>query len=177
MSRILQTEVDLALVLQANGLFMMKGISLAILVSFLGLTAAPQLAQANPDLLRPAAVAAQHSRYQEAEAVWQRISVRNPASAEAYYNLGIAQTNQQKWEAAIESYGQAIVLEPDFVHAYFNLGQAQARLGRYQAATQSYRRVLALDPQEGWAEELLAELEIIARGSGIDWAILIEQSS
>ena len=155
----------------------MKGISLAVVISLLGLTAGAQLAQASPNSLRPGAVAAQHSRHQEAEAVWQRILMRNPVSAEAYYNLGIAQTNQQKWEAAIESYGQAIVLEHNFVHAYFNLAQAQTKLGQYQAAAQSYSRVLALNPQESFAQEMLNELEVLAQRSGIDLAILVEQSS
>lgn len=155
----------------------MKGISLAIVISLLGLTAGPQLAQASPDSLNPSAVVAQHSRYQDAEAVWQRILMRSPVSAEAYYNLGIAQANQQKCEVAIESYGQAIALEPDFAHAHFNLGQAQTKLGQYQAAAQSYGRVLALDPQESIAQEMLNELEVLAQRSGIDLAILVEQSS
>ncbi len=155
----------------------MKGISLAVVISLLGVTAGPQLAHASPDSLNPAAVAAQHSRYQDAEAVWQRILMRSPGSAEAYYNLGIAQANQQKWEVAIESYGQAIALEPDFAHAHFNLGQAQTKLGQYQAAAQSYGRVLALDPQESVAQEMLNELEVLAKRSGIDLAILVEQSS
>ena len=152
----------------------MKGISLAVVISLLGLTAVPQLVQASPDSLRPAAVAAQHSRYQEAEAVWQRILMRNSGSAEAYYNLGIAQANQQKWEAAIDSYGQAIALNPDFVQAYFNLGLAQAKLERYQSAVQSYSRVLVLAPQDSLAKEVLNELNIVAQHSGMDLAFLVE---
>lgn len=154
----------------------MKGLSLAVVVSLLGLTAVPQLAQASPDAPRPAAVAAQRSRYQDAEAVWQRIILRNPDSSAAYYNLGIAQANQQNWEAAIDSYGQAIALEPDFVSAYFNLGRAQTKLEQYQAAAQSYRRVLALAPQESLAAEMLNELKVLVQRSGIDLAVLVEQS-
>lgn len=175
MDFILRADVVLCPVLQAHGLRTMKGLSLAVLVSLLGLTALPQLAQASPESLRPAAVEAQDSRYQDAEAVWQRISQRNPESSEAYYNLGVAQANQRKWEAAIDSYGQAIALDPDFAHAYFNLGRAQAKLERNQAAAQSYRRALALDPQDSLAAEMLNELKVFAQSSGIDLAVLVEQ--
>lgn len=155
----------------------MKGISLAIAFSLLGgMTVMPQAAQAKPGVLLPAAVSAQHNRYEEAEAVWQRIAQRNPESSDAYYNLGIAQANQQKWEAAIDAYGQAIAINPDFVHAYLHLGRAQVKMGRFQAAAQSYQRALALDPQERLAEELLDELEIIARGNGIDLALVLGES-
>ena len=155
----------------------MKGISLAI-VSLLALMVAPVAAEARPTAdLRPEAIAAQHSRSREAEAVWQRILVHQPSSAEAYYNLGIAQANQQKWQAAVDSYEQAIAIDPDFVHAYCNLGQAQAKLQQYQAAAHSYRQAMALDPRESLAEEMLNELEIIAEGNGIDLAALPEQSS
>jgi len=152
----------------------MKGISLAIVVTLLGVTTAPQLAEAKPVALRSAAVAAQQSRYQEAEAVWQRISVKDPSSAQAYYNLGIAQANQLKWEAAIDSYEQAIAIDANFAHAFCNLGQAQAKLGQYEAAAQSYRQVLALDPREGLAAEMLSELEVLARSSGVDLAVLVQ---
>ncbi len=154
----------------------MKGISLAVAASLLGVTIAPQLAEARPTTsLRPAAVSAQSSRYQEAEAVWQRILVLNPSNAEAYYNLGIAQANQRKWQAAIDSYEQAIAIDPDFVHAYCNLGRAQAKLEQFQAAALSYQQALTLDPQDPLAEELLSELKIIARGRNVDLALVLER--
>lgn len=154
----------------------MKGLSLAILVSLLGVIAVPQLAQAGPAGVSTAAVEAQQGRYQDAEVVWQRIARRNPESAEAYYNLGVAQANQQKWEAAIDSYGQAIALNSDFVPAHFNLGRAQAKLERYEAASRSYGRVLALDPQDSLAAEMLNELRVFAQSQGIDLAVLVEQA-
>ena len=155
---------------------MMKRVSLAIVVSLLGFTLAPQLAQAQPTMLRPNAVSPNH-RYQEAEVVWQRILMQNPDSAQAYYNLGIAQANQSKWQAAIKSYEQAIAIDPNFVHAYCNLGQAQAQQEQYQAAAQSFRRALTLDPQENLAKELLNDLESTAQSRGLDLAIRSESSS
>ncbi len=152
----------------------MKYFSLATVVALLGVLAVPPWALASPGSLRPAAVEAQKSRYQDAEAVWQRISTRHPESFEAYYNLGIAQANQQKWVAAIDSYSQAIALNPDLIQAYFNLGRAQAKLERYQSAVQSYSRVLVLAPQDRLAEEVRKELNIVAQHSGIDLAILVE---
>ncbi len=154
----------------------MKGLSLTITMTLLGIAIAPPPAEAKPVTLRPAAVVAQHSRYQDAEAVWKRISIRNPGNAKAYYNLGITQANQQKWQEAVDSYQQAIAIEPNFVHAYCNLGRAQAKLEQYQAAAQSYRHALSLNPRESLAEEMLNELKIIARGNGIDLALVLEQS-
>lgn len=164
-------------IIDAHGLPTMKGLSLAIAVSLLGFVSAPRVAGAKPAaVLRPAAVAAQQARSREAEVVWQRISVRNPGNAEAYYNLGIAQANQQKWLEAVDSYEQAIAINPDFVYAHLQLGRAQVKVEQYQAAAQSYRRVLALDPQESLAKELMDELKIISRGHGVDLALVPEES-
>jgi tetratricopeptide (TPR) repeat protein len=159
------------------GLFAMKGISLAIAISLLSCTAVAQTAQARgKETIRPQAELAQMSRYQEAEVVWQRLAVQNPSNAEVHYNLGIALANQQKWQAAIDSFEQAIAINPKFVHAYCNLGRAQTKLEQYQAAAQSYRQALAFDPTESLAKELLDELKIIARGRGVDLAVLSLQS-
>lgn len=169
-------RVALSRVIHVYGLHKMKGISLAIAVSLLGCVALPQAVLAKPSVLLPAAVSAQNNRYEEAEALWLRIAQRNSESADAYYNLGIAQANQQKWSEAMQSYEQAIAINPEFVHAHIQLGRAQVKVEQYQAAAQSYQRALALDPQESLAEELLDELKIISRGSGIDLALGLEES-
>lgn len=110
-------------------------------------------------------------RYQEAEALWQRIVATTPANPEAYYNLGIALGHQQKWNAAIAAYGQAIALEPTFAHAHYNLGRALVQIEQFSAAAQAYRQAQQLDPQESLAQELLQELEAIAREKGLPIAI------
>ncbi|NJN32253.1 MAG: tetratricopeptide repeat protein [Synechococcales cyanobacterium RM1_1_8] len=143
----------------------MKGISLAIAVSLLSL-GAPQLAQAQGP--NHNAAAAQQQRYQEAEAVWQRIVAQQPNNAAAHYNLGIAQAQQQKWEPALESYERAIELHPSYANAHFNRGRALFKLGDFEAAGQAYRQVIALEPQNDLVQALLAELEILTQqGSNV----------
>ena len=47
---------------------------------------------------------------------------------ETYYNLGIAATNAQKYDIAIEAFENGIKIKPDYANFYFSLAVAQAEL-------------------------------------------------
>ena len=53
---------------------------------------------------------------------------------------------QQQYQAAIDSYQQAIKLQPQFFEAYANLGIAYRGLGQLDAAIDSYQRAIAINP-------------------------------
>jgi tetratricopeptide (TPR) repeat protein len=68
------------------------------------------------------------------------------ASAEAYFNRGIALQDSNQFDKAVASYDQAIVLKPDYASAYCNRGTAFLALKQFSAAVASYDHAIALRP-------------------------------
>ncbi|HIO48233.1 TPA: tetratricopeptide repeat protein [Candidatus Poribacteria bacterium] len=54
----------------------------------------------------------------------------DPKHAGAYLNLGTIYYNQGKFNHAIMSYKQAILINPDYVEAYLNLGAVYRTAGK-----------------------------------------------
>src|SRR5690348_1220890 len=70
-------------------------------------------------LLRGAAALQQQGRWDEAEAAYRRVLAERPDLANAWYNLAFVQRRAGRFEAAIESYSQALargVRDPEEVH-------------------------------------------------------------
>jgi protein O-GlcNAc transferase len=67
-----------------------------------------------------------------------------PQSVVAHVNLGNAQHQLGRFEAAIASYDSAIALKPDLAEAFYNRGNVLRELEQYQAAAHSYDRAIAL---------------------------------
>ncbi|MEB3214956.1 MAG: tetratricopeptide repeat protein [Nostocales cyanobacterium 94392] len=95
-------------------------------------------------------------------------------------NLGAARNylgniflKQNRLDAAVQEYGEAIRLNPDLAEAYYNLGLALHKQKQNQAAITAYRQALIVDPtmanaqynlglvlyQEGETEEAIAAYE------------------
>lgn len=71
--------------------------------------------------------------------------------ASAYFELGKALDEANRWIEAIDAYEQAIKLSPSFAHAYNALGQALFRMGRHEEAKAAYERAIQLNPELVWA--------------------------
>ena len=52
----------------------------------------------------------------------------------------------QRYDAAIESYKQAIKIKPDYAEAYSNMGVAQKDKGELDAAIDSCNHAIKIDP-------------------------------
>jgi predicted O-linked N-acetylglucosamine transferase (SPINDLY family) len=86
----------------------------------------------------------------------QRVSAAGAASkvtpadaaqnARAHYNRGNALQTQGDWDAAIDHYRRALLLDPDYAEAHNNLGIALLSRGETDAAIASYRQALLLRP-------------------------------
>ena len=61
-------------------------------------------------------------------------SDKTSEKAQVYNNRGLAKAKSGEYEAAIEAYSAAILLNPNYAKAYNNRGVAKKRLGRYEAA-------------------------------------------
>ncbi len=65
---------------------------------------------------------------------------------ELHYNAGVVDLDDERYEAAVESFREAVRLNPAQAAAHDLLGQAYARLGRLQEAVAAGRRAVAADP-------------------------------
>ena len=65
----------------------------------------------------------------------------------AWYNLGVAYINLNRYNDAIEAYRQALRINPEDADAWNNLGIAYRHLNRYNDAIEAYRQALRINPE------------------------------
>lgn len=68
-------------------------------------------------------------------------------TVESYLALGIHQLKANQYEAAVESFRQAVKIEPSSPQAHHNLGVAYVRLGRNREALEEFRLSHRLKPE------------------------------
>jgi tetratricopeptide (TPR) repeat protein len=82
----------------------------------------------------------------EAKIAWQIAVARDPAFAEAWYNLAMAAEDEEHTDLAIAEYRRAVQARPDFCDAHFNLALLLTKLDRYEEALLVWQRFLELEP-------------------------------
>jgi tetratricopeptide (TPR) repeat protein len=85
-------------------------------------------------------------RSSEAKVAWQIAVARDPAFAEAWYNLALAAEDEQQTDLAIAQYRRAVKAEPDYADAHCNLALLLTKLERCEEALAAWERFLALEP-------------------------------
>lgn len=80
----------------------------------------------------------------QAERCYRQAVEAVPGDATVHLNLGFTLLEQQQFDAARLSLGEAVRLDPGNHEAHFLLARAQRATGDAQAALQSYARVLGL---------------------------------
>src|SRR5689334_5422153 len=79
-----------------------------------------------------------------------------------FFNLGVCEENQERWDQAAAAYEQCAFLMPNLYWAHHGMGVALHRLGNHAAATVALRQALALDPEMEEGHRAIAELYIDA---------------
>jgi tetratricopeptide (TPR) repeat protein len=95
----------------------------------------------------------------EAKVAWQIAVARDPAFAEAWYNLALAAEDEQQTDLAIAQYRRAVQAQPDYADAQFNLALLLTKLDRCTDALPAWERFLELEPssrQSGTAQKAIA---------------------
>jgi tetratricopeptide (TPR) repeat protein len=82
----------------------------------------------------------------EAKVAWQIAVARDPAFAEAWYNLAMAAEDEQQSDLAIAQYRRAMQARPDFGDAHFNLALLLTKLDRCAEALVLWERFVELEP-------------------------------
>jgi tetratricopeptide (TPR) repeat protein len=85
-------------------------------------------------------------RAAEAKIAWQIAVARDPAFAEAWYNLAMAAEDEEHTDLAIAEYRRAVQARPDYADAHFNLALLLTKADRYAEALAVWERFLELDP-------------------------------
>jgi outer membrane protein OmpA-like peptidoglycan-associated protein len=93
-----------------------------------------------------------------------------PRDAAIIYQDGYSYERFRKYEAAIQSYKQAISIEPGFAKAYFSIGDIQMLLNNYKEAVNYYQQGLAYEPDDGRAKTSLKEAR--AKLGGLTGAVV-----
>ncbi len=73
---------------------------------------------------------------------------RNPAFFQAYFNLALVCSAQDRWDEAVQAYRQGLQSNGSDSEGWANLGAAYEKLGRTDDALASYTKALELSPQE-----------------------------
>jgi len=84
--------------------------------------------------------------YAQAEACFDEITQHQPGNAVYWYNLGNAQRELGKPQAALASFKQSLKFNPNDADTHNNLGNVQRELGQLVAAIASYQKALQLNP-------------------------------
>ena len=83
----------------------------------------------------------------EAKVAWQIAVARDPAFAEAWYNLALAAEDDKQTDLAIAQYRRAVQAQPDYADAQFNLALLLTHLDRCNEALAAWERFLELEPR------------------------------
>ncbi|MCH7880280.1 MAG: tetratricopeptide repeat protein [Proteobacteria bacterium] len=85
-----------------------------------------------------------NKQYPQAVQEWNKLLVLNAPIPEAYANLGFSLFELEKYQAAKESFLQAIDINPYQVNAYYGLAICHEKLGDIHAATGAMRSYIHL---------------------------------
>jgi protein O-GlcNAc transferase len=96
------------------------------------------------------ALALQHhksGRLREAEDLYRRILIQQPAHFDAKHLLGVIAQQTHRVDLAIDLLRQAIAIRPDFPQAHSNLGNTLKDKGRIDEAIAEFQTAIALNPK------------------------------
>ena len=82
----------------------------------------------------------------EAKVAWQIAVARDPAFAEAWYNLALAAEDEEQTDLAIAEYRRAVKAQPDWSDAHFNLALLLTKVERCDEALAAWQRFLEVEP-------------------------------
>jgi tetratricopeptide (TPR) repeat protein len=85
-------------------------------------------------------------------------SARAPSKAKKEYEKGREFEKKQKWDAALQSFQQAVEVYPEYAIAWFELGRVEVQKGEPAAARQSFHKAVSADPKFVSPYQELAQL-------------------
>jgi tetratricopeptide (TPR) repeat protein len=111
-------------------------------------------AENQTDDLKDAESLLQKQQYSEAEEKLQAIAGKQEKNPQLWFDLGFAQSRQNKMAEAASAYKKAVELDPKWFEAQKNLGLALAKSGDMAAAANVFRTTVTLKPTIGGQKSL-----------------------
>jgi tetratricopeptide (TPR) repeat protein len=118
---------------------------------------AGQRSEAEP-VFAAAAQAQKAGRLGEAVQGYERATQLDPAFYDAYYNLGLAQTESGHLPAALRAYEHALAIRPDSLDARYNFAFVLKKQEYWQDAVEEFEKLTAAYPGEARAHLALGNL-------------------
>ena len=103
-------------------------------------------------------IAFELSRFEEAEAAYQKLLTIQPGLTEVYMALGSIYKRQKKHAMAIRHYQEALKLDLNLVNARLNLGILAAEQGELDEAVELLREEIKIQPDSAEAYYYLGEV-------------------
>ena len=100
-------------------------------------------------------------KYQKAVECFKRIIEVDPSNYRAYYNLGIAFTNLEDFDLALDSCNKALEIKPDYKHCFYNIGLIYELKEEFNRALDYYEKSLDLDPNFTYAAQAVHHIREI----------------
>jgi lipopolysaccharide biosynthesis regulator YciM len=101
----------------------------------------------------------------------RKVLDKNPESAKAYNDQGVAIRMNGDHKQAIEYFSKAIEIDPNYAEAYNNRGlsYASSQIGNFDLALSDFSKVIELNPNDGDAYFLRANLYFQKRDYDKTW--------
>ena len=99
-----------------------------------------------------------HGKLQQALSESSQMLERFPNSVVLYNIAGASNAGLMLFDAAIDSYKQALKINPDYADTYYNMGIALKDKGDLEAAIESYKQALKINPDYAEAKADLVKL-------------------
>jgi len=96
----------------------------------------------------------QRHQYAQAEEKLQPLMAAQAKNPQAWFDLGFAQSHQEKTKDAVASYQKAVDLAPDWFEANLNLGLDLVKAGNSTAAVPVLKHAVTLKPTSGGQKAL-----------------------
>lgn len=100
----------------------------------------------------------QQGQNSEAEQAWRKIAAADPKNPEPFAHLGLLESRQENYSAAIENYRKALTLAPAMPGLEINLGLAYFKADRFPEAVQAFSAEIEKQPRDSPAAQRLTIL-------------------
>ena len=106
--------------------------------------------------------------YEKSIKYFTRILSIDPKNYKAYYNLGIAYFNLEKFDAALDNYKIALSINPKYKYCYYNIGLIYEATENFREAAKAYEKALEIDPGFIYAIHSLKSVKLMLENSKLD---------
>ncbi len=84
----------------------------------------------------------------------RKLVMADPNDPLTHYSVGLELCNQERWDEAVDAFGDAIRVGPDYAAAYYHQGRALIKAGRGEQARETLNAGLAAAARAGDAKTM-----------------------